>query len=88
MTGTPSIPELLDQYMEETGQSGQWITVQEFRTYFHLHESERQAIAGFLRKIHHGPYAACRFRVSRIERIHDAGSPPPYDRKVPGGETI
>ena len=38
------IPELVEQYMDHCGGIEQWITVQEFRTYFHLDELSAHAI--------------------------------------------
>ncbi|MDO9549989.1 MAG: hypothetical protein Q7J03_03355 [Methanoregula sp.] len=70
------IPELLEQYMEDSGQSEQWITVQEIRSYFQLAESNGPAISGFLSKIHHGPFISCRYKVARMEKFRD--TTPPY----------
>lgn len=47
MTRHPEIPELLEQYMEDSGRSVQWITVQEIRTYFSLADSDGPALSGF-----------------------------------------
>jgi hypothetical protein len=76
MTQHPEIPELLDQFMEDSGRSEQWITVQEIRTYFQLAESDGPAISGFLHKIHHGPFFSCRYKVARIDKFRD--TTPPY----------
>jgi len=72
----PDIPELLERYMEDSGRSEQWITVQEIRTYFQLAESDGPAISGFLSKIHHGPFMSCRYKVARMEKFQD--TTPPY----------
>jgi hypothetical protein len=72
----PEIPELLERYMEDSGRSEQWITVQEIRTYFHLAESDGPAISGFLKKIHDGPFFSCRYKVARMEKFQD--TTPPY----------
>lgn len=76
MTRHPEFPELLERYMEDSGRSEQWITVQEIRTYFHIGESEGPAISGFLSKINHGPFVSCRYRVARMEKFRD--TMPPY----------
>ena len=55
--------------MEERGQSEQWITVYELRTYFHLHEFTAPIISGFLRRLHHNTLFSCRYRVEKIEKI-------------------
>jgi hypothetical protein len=70
------IPELLEQYMEYTGCSERWITVKEIRTHFQLAESVGPAISGFLRKIHHGSFVSCGYRVARMEKFQE--SIPPY----------
>jgi hypothetical protein len=76
MTQHPDIPELLDQFMEDSGKSEQWITVQEIRRYFHLAESDGPAISGFLSKIHYGPFFSCRYKVARMEKFRE--TTPPY----------
>jgi hypothetical protein len=76
MTRHPEIPELLEQYMEDSGRSVQWITVQEIRTYFQLADADGPAIYGFLKKIHDGPFFSCRYKVARIEKFQD--TTPPY----------
>jgi len=63
------IPELLEQYMEQSGETEQWITVQEFRTHFQLDEIYAPTISGFLRRIYHGPFLTCHYRVERMEKI-------------------
>jgi hypothetical protein len=69
MARNREIPALLEQYMEQSGETEQWITVQEFRTYFHLGESFAPAISGFLRRIYHGPFFSCQYRVERMEKV-------------------
>ncbi len=34
MARNKEIPDLLEQYMERFGETEQWVTVHEFRTYF------------------------------------------------------
>lgn len=69
MTRNRNIPELLEEYMEQSGATEQWITVQEFRAFFHLDEMHAPAISGFFRRIHQGPFFTCHYRVERMERI-------------------
>jgi hypothetical protein len=64
-----SIPELLEQYMEAGGDKEQWITVRDFRTFFQLDDSASPPISGFLRRINHGPFSSCQYRVIRIEKL-------------------
>jgi hypothetical protein len=69
MARNKEIPDLFEQYMDESGKVGQWITVQEIRTHFGLDEAYAPALAGFLRRIHNGPFFSCQYRVDRIEEI-------------------
>jgi hypothetical protein len=63
------VSELLEKYMEECGRSEQWITVYDFRTYFHLEEFTAPTISGFLRRLHHNTRFSCRYRVEKIEEV-------------------
>ncbi len=72
----PEVPELLEQYMKAEGTAECWVTVRELRTFFRLEESAGPAISGFLQRIHHGPFSACRYRVTRMEKFRDRA--PPY----------
>ena len=72
----PEVPELLEQYMEASGTAGCWVTVRELRMFFRMDESSGPAFSGFLQRIHHGPFHACRYRVTRIEKFRDTA--PPY----------
>jgi len=69
MARNKEIPDLLAQYMEVCGEMERWITVYEFRTYFHLDESSAHAISGFLRRIHYRPFFSYQYRVKKIEKI-------------------
>jgi hypothetical protein len=69
MTDDLNVAELLEQYMEKCGQSEQWITVYEFRTYFHLDEFTAPIISGFLRRLHHNTHFTGQYRVEKIEKI-------------------
>jgi hypothetical protein len=69
MTRHPDIPEMLDQYMEVSGGSDQWITVKDLRTFFQLDDSASPPISGFLQRINHGPFLTCQYRVTRIEKM-------------------
>lgn len=72
----PEVPELLEQYMEASGTAECWVTVRELRTFFRMDEATGPAISGFLQRIHHGPFHACRYRVTRMEKFRDTA--PPY----------
>jgi len=69
MARNKEIPDLLAQYMEMCGEMERWITVYEFRTYFHMDESSAHAISGFLRRIHYRPFFSYQYRVKKIEKI-------------------
>lgn len=69
MARNGNIPDLLEQFMEESGMKERWVTVNELRTYFHLDETTSPAISGFLRRIYTGTFLSFPYRVERIERI-------------------
>lgn len=69
MNNRLSVPDLLEQFMSAAGDKEQWITVKDIRTYFHLDDSASPQISGFLRRINHGPFSSCQYRVSRIEKM-------------------
>ena len=69
MTDYHAIPELLEEYMQAHDGTGLWVTVPEFRTYFALKERSSPAISGFFRRLHHRPFFACPYRVTRIEKL-------------------
>lgn len=69
MARNHDIPPLLEKFMEESGDTQRWVTVNELRTYFNLDESSAPAIAGFLRRIYHGSFFSCQYRVERIEKV-------------------
>ena len=72
----PEIPDLLEQYMKAAGAEERWVTVSELRLFFNMDESAGPAVSGFLKKIHQGPFVACRYKVVRIEKFQD--TVPPY----------
>lgn len=76
MSRYTDVPELVERYMEDTGQDRCWVTVRELRARFSLDESAAPALAGFLQKIYQGPFFTCRYKVTRIEKFRDAT--PPY----------
>jgi hypothetical protein len=63
------VPDLLERFMEESGETRRWVTVNEIRTYFHLDGLSAPAISGFLQRIYHGPFFSCQYRVERIENV-------------------
>jgi hypothetical protein len=69
MARNHDIPPLLEKFMEESVDTQRWVTVNELRTYFNLDESSAPAITGFLRRIYHGSFFSCQYRVERIEKV-------------------
>lgn len=69
MARNRDVLDLLERFMEESGEAQRWVTVNEIRTYFGLDEFSAPPISGFLRRIYHGPFFSCPYRVERIENI-------------------
>lgn len=69
MARNKDIPDLLERFMIESGETQRWVTVNEIRTYFHLDALSAPAISGFLQRIYHGPFFSCPYRVERIEKV-------------------
>lgn len=65
------IPELVAQYLEETGEFPRWVTVKDIRTRFRLEREWSSTVAGFLRRIENGPFISYPFMVVKSERIRD-----------------
>ncbi len=69
MARNRDIPDLLERFMEESGETQRWVTVNEIRTHFNLDEFSAPPISGFLRRIYHGTFFSCKYRVERIEKV-------------------
>jgi hypothetical protein len=69
MARNRNVPDLLERFMEESGKTPRWVTVNELRTHFHLDEFAAPAISGFLQRIYQGPFFSCPYRVERIEKV-------------------
>ncbi len=69
MARNRDVPDLLERFMIESGETQRWVTVNEIRTYFNLDEFSAPPISGFLQRIYHGPFFSCPYRVERIEKI-------------------
>ena len=69
MARTRDVPDLLERFMIESGETQRWVTVNEIRTYFNLDEFFAPPISGFLQRIYHGSFFSCPYRVERIEKI-------------------
>ncbi len=68
MARNKEVPELLAEYMNACGEDERWITVFEFRTFFHLDESSAHAISGFLHGFITGRFFPTGTRI-KIEKI-------------------
>jgi len=69
MARNRDVPDLLEMFMKEKGETQRWVTVNEIRTHFNLDEFAAPPISGFLQRIYHGPFFSCPYRVERIEKI-------------------
>ena len=75
MTNHPKIFELLKDFMDADSRSERWITVQEFRTFFHLKTSCSPVISGYFRRLYQNPTYLCPYRVIRIGYVRDPANP-------------
>lgn len=69
MASDADVPELLERFMDDSGETRRWVTVHEIRTYFNLDERVSSAISGFLQRNYSGTYLSFPYRVERIERV-------------------
>ena len=69
MGGNRDVPELLERFMEASGTTERWVTVNEVRKYYGLDEYASPAISGFLHRISCGSFASFPYRVDRIEKV-------------------
>ena len=81
MTSHPKIVELIKDYMDADDQPERWITVQEFRTYFHLQKSCSPVIAGYFQRIYQNPTYLCPYKVIRIDQVRDPANPYRFVRR-------
>ncbi|MFA5331196.1 MAG: hypothetical protein WC342_02350 [Methanoregula sp.] len=63
------IPELVEQYMEESGTTARWVTVKELRSRFELTRYQGTTVSAFLRRLEQGPFVRFPYVVHKIERI-------------------
>jgi hypothetical protein len=69
MARNRNVPELLERFMEESGETQRWVTVNEVRTYFHLDAFAAPAIAGLLQRIYQDSFFTYPYQVERIEKV-------------------
>jgi hypothetical protein len=62
------VPEMLEQYMRESGEDERWVTVHELRDRFQLTRYQCTTVSGFLRRLKFGTFGRCPYIVTRIER--------------------
>lgn len=73
------IPELLEQYMKESGADERWITVREFCDRFELTRYEYNTVSGFLRRLESGPFREFPYIVLKTERIERSSPSAPQN---------
>jgi hypothetical protein len=71
----PGIPELLEQFMHESGDDECWLTVQEIRDRFKLPQCQCTTVSGFLRRLYQGTYCQFPYIVIRIDDIRYPAAP-------------
>jgi len=76
MTRYPEVPELLEQYMEETGTTARRVPSGKYGPILISKIPQGRPSPGFLQKIFQGPFFSCRYKVTRIEKFED--TVPPY----------
>jgi hypothetical protein len=74
------IPELLEKFMQESGESQRWVTVREIRDRYALSPYCASTISGFLRRIERGPFFTFPYVVVRVE--HSRRPPPDGRRQI------
>jgi hypothetical protein len=62
------VPEMLEQFMQESGDCERWVTVHELRDRFQLTRYQCTTVSGFLRRLKFGTFGRCPYIVTRIER--------------------
>jgi len=75
------IPEILEQYMEESGTGERWITVRELCDRFGLERYEYNTVSGFLRRLESGPFREFPYIVLKIERTKRSSPSDPPKRR-------
>ncbi len=73
------IPEILEEYMAESGSAERWVTVWELRERFGFARQQCTGVARFLRRLHEGAFRQYPFIVLKIER---APASTPRDMRV------
>jgi len=71
------IPELLEQFMQDSGSDARWVTVQELRDRFGLTRYQCNTVSGFLRRLEFGAFGRYPYIVLRIERVDGEGPAAP-----------
>ena len=73
------IPEMLEEYMAESGSTERWVTVRELRERFGLVRQQCTSVARFFQRLHEGAFCQFPFIVLKIEH---APAYTPRDMKV------
>ena len=77
MSKYSTIPDLLEQFMDEQDADERWVTVQELRDYFSLTRYQCNTISGFLRRLRSGRFRTFQFIVVKIEQLDGANPSDP-----------
>ena len=62
------IPEILEEFMAESGSTERWVTVRELRERFGLVRQQCTSVARFFQRLHEGAFRQFPFIVLKIER--------------------
>lgn len=71
----PGIPELLEQFMHESGEHERWVTVHEIRDRFQLTRYQCTTVSGFLWRLQQGTFGQFPYIVTRIDDTRYPAAP-------------
>jgi hypothetical protein len=71
----PGIPELLVQFMHESGEHERWMTVHEIRDRFQLTRYQCTTVSGFLWRLQQGTFGQFPYIVTRIDDTRYPAAP-------------
>jgi len=63
------VPTILEKFMEESGETQCWVSVNELRTHFDLDGFSSPEISGFLQRMYCGSSFTFPYRGERIEKV-------------------
>jgi hypothetical protein len=80
MSKYSGIPEMVEEYMAESGSTERWVTVHELRNRFGLTRLQCSTVSGFLRRLQQGTFVKFPYIVQKIEQV--STSTPSTPRKM------